>query len=46
MWHFIWWLVVLFNAYKVVLKFTKQLVIAGAYLNQLFVVVSVEEAST
>lgn len=35
---------VLFNGYKVVLKFTKQPVIGGAYLNQLFVVMSVEEA--
>lgn len=44
MWHFIRQLVVLFNAYKIVLTFTEQLVIAGAYLNQLFVVMSVEEA--
>lgn len=44
MWYFIRWLVVLFNAYKVVLKFVEQLVIVGAYLNQLLVVMSVEEA--
>lgn len=44
MWHFIRQLVVLFNAYKVVLKLTKQPVIAGAYLNQRFVVMSGEEA--
>lgn len=31
------------NPYNAVLKFTKQLVIAVAYLNQLFVVMSAEE---
>lgn len=34
----------MYNVYEVLLKFTKRMVIARADLNQLFVVMSVEEA--